>query len=101
MAEPSGKRARRDLPPAWRRGLKTTYYLRTLGATHVERSTVTDGALNAVSAPLAAATSRLACRAASAARRLGALDNPTCEACQSSARRIHVDDKRSSIAAPT
>ena len=35
---------------AWRRGLKTTYYLRTLGATHVERSTVADGALNAVSA---------------------------------------------------
>jgi len=33
---------------AWRSGLKTTYYLRTLAATHVEKSTVAHGALNAV-----------------------------------------------------
>jgi ribonucleoside-diphosphate reductase alpha chain len=31
------------------RGLKTTYYLRTMAATHVEKSTVAHGALNAVS----------------------------------------------------
>jgi ribonucleoside-diphosphate reductase alpha chain len=30
------------------RGLKTTYYLRTMAATHVEKSTVAHGALNAV-----------------------------------------------------
>ena len=33
---------------AWIRGLKTTYYLRSLGATNAEKSTITDGALNAV-----------------------------------------------------
>jgi hypothetical protein len=32
---------------AWLRGLKTTYYLRALGATSAEKSTIT-GALNAV-----------------------------------------------------
>jgi hypothetical protein len=35
---------------AWVRGLKTTYYLRSIGATHVEKSTMAtrDGKLNAV-----------------------------------------------------
>ncbi len=33
---------------AWVRGLKTTYYLRTMGATHAEKSTIHTGALNAV-----------------------------------------------------
>jgi ribonucleoside-diphosphate reductase alpha chain len=33
---------------AWFRGLKTTYYLRALGATSVEKSTVDRGNLNAV-----------------------------------------------------
>ncbi|WZB66671.1 ribonucleoside-diphosphate reductase subunit alpha [Achromobacter xylosoxidans] len=35
---------------AWKRGLKTTYYLRTLGATSAEKSTGRGGELNAVSA---------------------------------------------------
>ena len=35
---------------AWQRGLKTTYYLRTLAATHAEKSTGKGGELNAVSA---------------------------------------------------
>ena len=34
---------------AWLRGLKTTYYLRTLGATSAEKSTGQGGELNAVS----------------------------------------------------
>ena len=34
---------------AWKAGLKTTYYLRTMAATHVEKSTVQRGSLNAVS----------------------------------------------------
>jgi ribonucleoside-diphosphate reductase alpha chain len=50
VAEPSGRALDELYRLAWRRGLKTTYYLRTLGATHVERSTVTDGALNVVAA---------------------------------------------------
>jgi ribonucleoside-diphosphate reductase alpha chain len=66
VAEPSGPALDALYRLAWRRGLKTTYYLRTLGATHVERSTVTDGTLNVVAAAPAA------CDAA----------NPSCEACQ-------------------
>ncbi len=48
MAEPSGKKLDNLYKLAWVRGLKTTYYLRTIGATHVEKSTAFDGKLNAV-----------------------------------------------------
>jgi ribonucleoside-diphosphate reductase alpha chain len=68
MAEPSGKRLDVLYRMAWLRGLKTTYYLRSLGATNAEKSTITDGALNAVKmtdAPKACA-----------------IDDPDCEACQ-------------------
>jgi ribonucleoside-diphosphate reductase alpha chain len=40
MAEPSGKRLDNLYQLAWVRGLKTTYYLRSMGATHVEKSTM-------------------------------------------------------------
>ncbi len=52
MAEPNGKKLDNLYKLAWVRGLKTTYYLRSMGATHVEKSTMsTDRAnrLNAVS----------------------------------------------------
>ena len=45
----SGKKLDDVYKHAWLRGLKTTYYLRTMAATHVEKSTVAHGALNAVS----------------------------------------------------
>ncbi|HWN30861.1 MAG TPA: ribonucleoside-diphosphate reductase subunit alpha, partial [Burkholderiales bacterium] len=48
MAGASGKKLDEVYKHAWRRGLKTTYYLRTLGATHAEKSTVKAGQLNAV-----------------------------------------------------
>lgn len=48
MAQPSGKKLDQLYKHAWMRGLKTTYYLRSLGASNAEKSTVTDGALNAV-----------------------------------------------------
>lgn len=48
MAQPSGKKLDQLYMHAWIRGLKTTYYLRSLGATNAEKSTITDGALNAV-----------------------------------------------------
>ncbi|MEX3581923.1 MAG: ribonucleoside-diphosphate reductase subunit alpha [Burkholderia sp.] len=48
MAGASGKKLDEIYKLAWVRGLKTTYYLRTMAATHVEKSTVTHGALNAV-----------------------------------------------------
>lgn len=39
MAEPSGKRLHEMYMSAWKKGLKTTYYLRSLGATQIEKST--------------------------------------------------------------
>jgi ribonucleoside-diphosphate reductase alpha chain len=49
MAGASGKRLDDTYKLAWLRGLKTTYYLRTLGATSAEKSTGRGGELNAVS----------------------------------------------------
>ena len=76
MAQPSGKRLDTLYREAWHAGLKTTYYLRSRSATHVEKSTLkrTDGKLNAVSleVPAAATVSMKVC----------AIDDPTCEACQ-------------------
>jgi ribonucleoside-diphosphate reductase alpha chain len=49
MAGASGKKLDETYKLAWQRGLKTTYYLRTVGATHAEKSTTTrTGQLNAV-----------------------------------------------------
>ncbi len=42
MAEPSGKKLDNLYKLAWVRGLKTTYYLRSLGATAVEKSTASE-----------------------------------------------------------
>lgn len=39
IAEPSGKKLHDMYMLAWRKGLKTTYYLRSLGATQIEKST--------------------------------------------------------------
>jgi ribonucleoside-diphosphate reductase alpha chain len=39
MAEPSGKKLHDMYTFAWKSGLKTTYYLRSLGATQIEKST--------------------------------------------------------------
>ena len=40
MSAPSGKKLSDLYTDAWKKGLKTTYYLRTLAATQVEKSTV-------------------------------------------------------------
>jgi ribonucleoside-diphosphate reductase alpha chain len=88
MAGASGKKVDETYKLAWVRGLKTTYYLRTLGATHAEKSTVKTGQLNAVPADggLSAmpAGNAVAASAAeqSAAPRFCAINDPTCEACQ-------------------
>lgn len=71
MAQPSGKKLDTLYRLAWIRGLKTTYYLRSLGATNAEKSTVTDGSLNAVK-PVVTETTAQAC----------SIDNPDCESCQ-------------------
>lgn len=50
ISEPSGQMLDNLYKLAWVRGLKTTYYLRSMGATHVEKSTVQgrENKLNAV-----------------------------------------------------
>jgi ribonucleoside-diphosphate reductase alpha chain len=49
MSGASGKKLDETYRLAWLRGLKTTYYLRTVGATHAEKSTTTrTGQLNSV-----------------------------------------------------
>lgn len=49
MSEPSGRKLDDLYKMAWRKALKTTYYLRTTSATYAEKSTVHTGALNKVS----------------------------------------------------
>ena len=49
MAGASGKKLDDTYKLAWQRGLKTTYYLRTLSASSAEKSTGRGGELNAVS----------------------------------------------------
>jgi len=77
MAEPSGKKLDQLYRLAWERGLKTTYYLRSMGATNTEKATVDDRALNAVQAqptPQAAP--------AKAEPKVCLITDPDCEACQ-------------------
>ena len=88
LAEPSGKKLDSLYKFAWLRGLKTTYYLRTMGATHVEKSTAFDGKLNAVKSEAGGAVSLAAMEVVSSDLRiepgpkLCSIDDPTCEACQ-------------------
>ncbi len=76
MAGASGKKLDETYKLAWLRGLKTTYYLRTMGATHAEKSTVKSGALNAV--PSDGGISA----APASDVKFCSIDNPECEACQ-------------------
>jgi len=99
MAGASGKKLDETYKLAWLRGLKTTYYLRTMSATHAEKSTVTAGKMNAVSAGNDAKNSMRsssALEAAAAAAQMQmemathaatdikfcGVDDPTCESCQ-------------------
>ncbi|WP_439535385.1 ribonucleoside-diphosphate reductase subunit alpha [Methyloversatilis sp.] len=68
MAGASGKKLDETYKLAWLRGLKTTYYLRAMGATHAEKSTGRGGELNSVPSE--------------AEPKFCAIDDPTCEACQ-------------------
>jgi ribonucleoside-diphosphate reductase alpha chain len=81
MAGASGKRLDDTYKLAWLRGLKTTYYLRTLGATSAEKSTVRGGQLNAVPTD-GGLSSSAAGSGAEAEPKFCAIDNPECEACQ-------------------
>ena len=89
MAGASGKKLDETYKLAWLRGLKTTYYLRTMAATHVEKSTGRAGQMNAVSAggssgmaPAAAPAAAPSQAAPATDIKFCALDDPGCEACQ-------------------
>jgi ribonucleoside-diphosphate reductase alpha chain len=86
MAGASGKKLDDTYKLAWLRGLKTTYYLRTISATHVEKSTVKSGSLNAVSNgdPTLAAAAAAAAEADGpvCTMRPGDAGFDECEACQ-------------------
>ena len=79
MANASGRKLDETYKLAWVRGLKTTYYLRSMGATHAEKSTVKAGQLNAV--PTEAAGTAMA-GDVGAEPKFCSIDNPECEACQ-------------------
>ncbi|MBA4255079.1 MAG: ribonucleoside-diphosphate reductase subunit alpha, partial [Polaromonas sp.] len=86
MAGASGKKLDDTYKLAWLRGLKTTYYLRTMAATHAEKSTGRSGQMNAVahSAPessMAMAAAEAPMEAATDIK-FCAIDDPGCEACQ-------------------
>jgi ribonucleoside-diphosphate reductase alpha chain len=73
MSGASGKKLDETYKLAWIRGLKTTYYLRTLAATSVEKSTVKSGSLNSVtSSPTTDGNETKFC----------SIDDPECEAFQ-------------------
>ena len=98
IAGANGKKLDITYKMAWLRGLKTTYYLRALGATSAEKSTINTGALNAVKpasveAPVVAAQAVVVEKkpdvqveedfATAAPVPLAcSIDNPDCEACQ-------------------
>ncbi len=70
MSEPSGKKLDNLYKLAWVRGLKTTYYLRSIGATHMEKSTTESS--NQQSKNDSKNTAPQAC----------SILDPECEACQ-------------------
>jgi ribonucleoside-diphosphate reductase alpha chain len=86
MSGVSGKKLDDTYKLAWKRGLKTTYYLRSLGATSAEKSTGRGGELNAVAATPAISDVGTAtghdAPAEIAAPKFCSIDNPECEACQ-------------------
>lgn len=97
IAGANGKKLDITYKMAWLRGLKTTYYLRALGATSAEKSTINTGALNAVkpatveAAPVAApvveakkpeAVEEDGFTQAAPVPMACSIDNPDCEACQ-------------------
>ena len=67
MAEPSGKKLDNLYKLAWVRGLKTTYYLRSMGATGVEKTSTSEREETPVETEMPKACSIL---------------DPDCEACQ-------------------
>ena len=70
MAQASGKKLDELYKNIWLKGLKTSYYLRTMGATHTEKATLEGSHLNSVQSDTPA--SGLSC----------SILDPDCESCQ-------------------
>jgi len=78
MSEPNGKKLDNLYKLAWVRGLKTTYYLRSLGATHVEKSTMDEaGRANKLNAVKVTGLD-----GGTATPQACSILDPDCEACQ-------------------
>lgn len=88
VSQPSGRKLDELYKFAWIRGLKTTYYLRTLSATSAEKSTGNGGELNAVAHDGGATAgqfgggSRVVNGTGGAEAKFCSIDNPECESCQ-------------------
>lgn len=87
LADPSGRKMHEMYMLAWQKGLKTTYYLRTLAATQVEKSTLDVNRFGvqpkwmknrSTSSDIEILREEEPQTPASVCRR----DDPTCEACQ-------------------
>jgi ribonucleoside-diphosphate reductase alpha chain len=74
MAEPSGSKMDNLYKLAWVRGLKTTYYLRSMGATHMEKTSGDE--------PVASSRELPDNAAQKAAPSACSILDPECEACQ-------------------
>jgi len=77
IANANGKKLDVTYRMAWFSGLKTTYYLRALGATQAEKSTINKSNLNAV-----AASQALQGTGPASVPEACSLEDPDCEACQ-------------------
>ncbi len=83
LSQPSGRKLDELYKFAWRLGLKTTYYLRTLAATSAEKSTGQGGELNAVS--IDGGEGKFGSRVSNniaTENNFCSIDNPECESCQ-------------------
>jgi ribonucleoside-diphosphate reductase alpha chain len=78
MKEPSGRKLHDMYMLAWKSGLKSTYYLRTLAATQVEKSTVDINKFGVQPKWMKSASASADIQVGRACN----LDDPTCESCQ-------------------
>jgi ribonucleoside-diphosphate reductase alpha chain len=83
LGQPSGRRLDEMYRMAWQAGLKTTYYLRSLGATQVEKSTVDINKFGVQPRWMknASASAEIAVERQPEVQQCS-IDNPDCEACQ-------------------
>lgn len=80
IAKPNGKLLDEMYRYAWKKGLKTTYYLRSMGATGVEKSTINTREYNHVT-PISSVSAEAKERE-DFAPKMCSIENPDCEACQ-------------------